>query len=141
MPAARDDATRLLRLAAALQAGSEHPLARAVLRRAREAAALAAGRGDVRALPGRGVAGEVEGRALRARQRAPDARSAASRPARSAARPARLEATGRTVSWLAEPRPEPRVLGLLAFGDAVKPGARGGGRRAAARAGMRDRAC
>ncbi len=33
-------------------------------------------------------------------------------------------ASGRTVSWLGETAPEPRTLGLVAFGDAVKPSAR-----------------
>jgi Cu+-exporting ATPase len=34
-----------------------------------------------------------------------------------------LESQGRTVSWLAEAGDQPRLLGLLAFGDAVKPSA------------------
>ncbi len=34
---------------------------------------------------------------------------------------ARLAAAGRTVSWLGELAPQPRLLGLLAFGDAVRP--------------------
>jgi Cu+-exporting ATPase len=44
-----------------------------------------------------------------------------------AARAAELEAQGRSVSWLADvtgsPDHAPRLIGLLAFGDAVKPGA------------------
>ncbi len=40
------------------------------------------------------------------------------------ARAAGLEASGRTVSWLAELAPDRGVLGLIAFGDAVKPSAR-----------------
>ena len=38
---------------------------------------------------------------------------------------AALEATGRTVSWLAETAPAPRLLGLIAFGDTLKPSAPG----------------
>jgi len=34
-----------------------------------------------------------------------------------------LQAAGRTVSWLAELSESPRLLGLLAFGDRIKPGA------------------
>jgi Cu+-exporting ATPase len=41
-----------------------------------------------------------------------------------ASRAADLESQGRTVSWLAEPGSSPRLLGLLAFGDAVKASAR-----------------
>jgi Cu+-exporting ATPase len=33
------------------------------------------------------------------------------------------EAEGRTLSWLLELAPQPRVLGLFAFGDTLKPGA------------------
>jgi Cu+-exporting ATPase len=33
------------------------------------------------------------------------------------------ETEGRTLSWLIEQSPEPRVLGLFAFGDTLKPGA------------------
>ena len=35
-----------------------------------------------------------------------------------------LEREGRSVSWVAETAPEPRLLGLLAFGDEPKPAAR-----------------
>jgi Cu+-exporting ATPase len=33
------------------------------------------------------------------------------------------KAEGRTLSWLIEQSPQPRVLGLFAFGDTLKPGA------------------
>ena len=52
------DRDGVIRLAAALQSGSEHPLARAVLREAPPAAAAT----DAQALPGRGLVGTVEGR-------------------------------------------------------------------------------
>ncbi len=108
-----------LRLAAALQAGSEHPLARAVLARAG---------GDVppvedfRALPGRGVAGSVAGRALLLGSPRALAESGAD-PAGLAALAEREAAEGRTLAWLIETAPAPRVLALLAFEDTEKPGA------------------
>src|SRR5690606_1121271 len=37
-----------------------------------------------------------------------------------------LEAEGRTLSWLLEISPQPRVLGLFAFGDSLKEGAAAG---------------
>jgi Cu+-exporting ATPase len=40
-----------------------------------------------------------------------------------AAQATRLQADGRTVSWLADVTDQPRLIGLLAFGDAIKPGA------------------
>src|SRR5690606_35882908 len=51
------DADACLRIAAALEAGSEHPLARAFRRAARAAAAAR----DIRSVPGEGISGTVEG--------------------------------------------------------------------------------
>jgi Cu+-exporting ATPase len=111
----------LLALAAALQAGSEHPLARAVL-------AAAAGPVDaaqaVQALPGLGLRGTVRGRDLRlGSQRLMQQIGAAIDPLQD--RATALQAQGRTLSWLAEVRPDGSavLLGLLAFGDTLKPGA------------------
>jgi Cu+-exporting ATPase len=59
LPAAGADPQETLRLAAAVEAASEHPLARAVVRYAGQAMIPAAG---FRALPGRGAEGVVEGR-------------------------------------------------------------------------------
>jgi len=107
----------LLRLAAALQAGSEHPLGRAV--QARAAGLDIPRAGGVRARPGRGVEGTAEGRALLlGSRRLMD--EAGVDTAALAAQAAALEAEGRTVSFLAADR---HLLGLLGFGDALKPGA------------------
>jgi len=123
-----DDAALLGRLAA-LQAGSEHPLARAVLAAAQARGMAPRPASEVRALPGRGIAGVVDGQPL---QLGSDALRAALQadPGPLQDDAARLRAEGRTVSWLIEtgetgnPRAVPaRVAGLVAFGDAVKPGA------------------
>ncbi len=116
-----------LRLAAALQAGSEHPLARAVLAAAGPELPRAE---DFRALPGRGVAGTVAGRALLLGSPRALAESGAEPGALAAAAEAE-GAQGRTLAWLVETAPVPRVLALLAFEDSEKPGA------AAAVAGLR----
>jgi P-type Cu+ transporter len=108
--------------AAALQAGSEHPLAHAVL----EAQALAdpapALRAEqVRAGPGRGVSGRVDGHALAlGSERWMQELGVALGPLSPQA--AAWQAAGRTVSWLAETDP-PRLVGAFAFGDPLKPGA------------------
>ncbi len=60
--AAGHDATEVLALAAALQSGSEHPLARAVVAAAQGLALPAAQ--DVQAVPGRGIQARVGERAL-----------------------------------------------------------------------------
>ncbi|CAN7197960.1 heavy metal translocating P-type ATPase [Pseudorhodoferax sp. LjRoot39] len=116
-PAPGLDADTVLRQAAALQASSSHPLALAVRERAQGLAVPAVQ--DAQALPGRGVQGTVEGRLLALgstrllRERGLDAGALD-------AQAQQLEQSGRTVSWLLD---ADRVLGLLAFGDSVKPSA------------------
>ncbi|MBR0642911.1 heavy metal translocating P-type ATPase [Plastoroseomonas hellenica] len=105
-----------LRLAAALNAGSEHPLAQAVLTAHGAPPPVATG---FRALPGRGVEGVVEGRHLRLGAARLLAESGAD-PGLLAEAAAREEALGRTLSWLID---GDRALALLAFEDAPKPGA------------------
>jgi Cu+-exporting ATPase len=113
----------VLRLAATLQQGSEHPLAHAVRTRAAEDGVAAGALEVFRALPGRGVSGTVGGRSLALSARRMLAESGLT-DARLETEAAGLEASGRTVSWLAEVGPEQRVLGLVAFGDTVKKSAR-----------------
>jgi Cu+-exporting ATPase len=55
---------RLLSLAAALEAHSEHPLAAAIVRGAREPGSAPAAATGFRSIPGKGVSGSVSGRAL-----------------------------------------------------------------------------
>ncbi len=109
-----------LRLAAALQSGSEHPLARAVLRAAGTKAPLPQAT-DIRALPGRGVSGVVEGRPLLLGSRKLLEEAGGSPPADLAAAEAELGAQGRTVAWLATATGE--ALALFGFGDRIKPDA------------------
>jgi Cu+-exporting ATPase len=122
-PAAGIDGDELMRLALALQRASEHPLARAVNDAARERALAAPDARDVAALPGRGVRGEVGGRSLLLGSRRLMQESGVVLDALDA-RASDLEREGRTVSWLAHDAGEgARLLGLLAFGDAIKPDA------------------
>jgi len=108
----------LLAQAAALQAGSEHPLARAVRDAAIGPSVLHAD--DVKAVPGRGVSGRVQGQELRLGSAGWMAELGVSlSPLRE--RADALQAEGATVSFLAAMTPVPRLLGLLAFGDAIKP--------------------
>ncbi len=114
----------VLRLAAALQQGSEHPLAQAVLVAARSAGLAVPPARDVQALPGRGVEGGVQDMQLAlGSSRLLGERGASAGALAQAA--AELEAQGRTVSWLLQQRGDnTELLGLLAFGDTVKPAAR-----------------
>ena len=118
------DADTLLDQLAALQAENTHPLAQATRDYAKERGRVVAPAQSPEVLAGRGTRGIVNGASLQlgnARwldelgldRRALQARADA------------LEAQGNTVSWLAQ-RDEGGVQlrGLIAFGDALKPGAK-----------------
>jgi Cu+-exporting ATPase len=123
-PAAGGDARELLGLAAALQQTSTHPLAHAVLERAQADAVPVPAVVAARALPGRGVEGRVAGRDLALGSTRLQMERGAEAGA-LAAEAAALETQGRTLAWLLEREGDAaRVLGLLAFGDTVKPSAR-----------------
>jgi Cu+-exporting ATPase len=114
------DRAFLLAASAAIQAGSEHPLAKAVLDAAAREGVGFARASRVRALPGRGMAAEVGGRELRLGSTRLMEELKVDLGALSAAA-RQLQAQGRTVSWVADVTGQPVLLGLLAFGDTVKP--------------------
>ncbi|RZI68470.1 MAG: heavy metal translocating P-type ATPase, partial [Pseudomonas sp.] len=124
VPAPGEDRDDVLRRAGALQNVSEHPLARAVLDRARDEGLRLPAASLAKALPGRGVTATVEDAVLSL---------GSSRllhelgvdPGTLAHEATRLENEGRTISWLTRTTgPRVDLLGLLAFGDTVKPAAR-----------------
>ena len=116
------DESALLRQAGALQRGSEHPLARAVLDRCEEAGLTVGGVERSQSLTGRGIAGDLDGRSLAlGNRRLLD--DSGLQPGELATQAQAWEAEGRTLSWLIETAPQPRVLGLFAFGDSLKEGA------------------
>ena len=123
VPAAGVGAGALLRQAAALQAGSEHPLAAAMRRRASAEGVATTAPGGFRSLAGRGVSAVVEGHTLVMGSRRLLEENGVGQ-GELAGLATTLAASGRTVSWLAETAPAPRLLGLVAFTDAVKPSAR-----------------
>ncbi|MGU3306725.1 heavy metal translocating P-type ATPase [Pseudomonas sp. M5A4_2d] len=112
----------LLQQAGALQRGSEHPLAKAVLDACSEKGLHVADVSASQSLTGRGIAGTLDGRqlALGNRRMLEENGLNAGNLAESAKA---WEAEGRTLSWLIEQGAQPRVLGLFAFGDTLKPGA------------------
>ena len=123
LPADGADAAEALRLMASMQAGSEHPLATAVRRRAEADGVGAEPAAAFRALAGRGVSASISGRNLvmGSRRLLEENGLAMGGLAQKAEM---LAASGRTVSWLGEIAPKQRTLGLAAFGDEVKPSAR-----------------
>ena len=113
----------LLALSAAVQHGSEHPLARAVEEAAATAGLTPAAAAGVQAVPGHGVTAQVDGAEYalgnaRLLERFGIALGGLADDAR------RHEASGETVSWLAQTKPEAKLVGMLAFGDALKPESR-----------------
>jgi P-type Cu+ transporter len=121
--AAGMEQAEVLRLAAALQKSSSHPLALAVLEKSKAEGLAVPAAQDARALPGRGVEGTVQGQAL-ALGSSRLLKELGVEEGALAADAARLAQEGRTVSWLlrrAGGRHE--LLGLLAFGDTLKPSA------------------
>jgi len=116
----------VLRLAATLQQSSDHPLAHAVMARWREAQGPAAlpRTHEARALPGRGVEATIDGHQV-ALGSSRLLREWGADAGPLAAEAERLERQGRSVSWLLRRSGAAAApLGLLAFGDAVKPAAR-----------------
>ncbi len=114
------EAPDLLRRVAAAQQGSEHPLAHAIL--AKAAGLDLAPVGEFTGVAGKGLVARVgteriavgSGRLMAEfgiDTQALDARADA------------LEAQGRTIMWAASLTPAPRLLGLIAVADPVKPGA------------------
>lgn len=112
----------LLGLAASLQAGSEHPLAHAVLEAAKDLPRLALK--GIRAVPGRGMEGESEGRTLLLGSEAM-MREAGADLAVLDGQAEVLQRGGHTVSWLASREGDTITLeGLLAFRDEPRREAR-----------------
>ena len=112
----------LLRLLAAAESGSEHPIARAIIDEAQERSLPAATLDDFSAVPGHGLHATVDGRAILAGNRklmtdnGVDTESLEDR-ARS------LESGGHTVVWVAVGEPA-ALLGFVAVGDNIRDAAR-----------------
>jgi len=114
----------VLRLSAALQQSSEHPLARAVMAAVRTPQMPVPQALESQALPGRGLQGSVDGQVVwLGSTRLLHEKGLSAGPLAQEAE--RLEGDGRTVSWLMRDAGEhTELLGLLAFGDAIKATAR-----------------
>jgi Cu+-exporting ATPase len=122
-----------LRIAASLQSGSEHPLARAVVTAARERKLAITAPANMQGVPGRGSEGDVDGAryllgSLRWMQELKLGLG------ELAPRAAQWQQEGATVSAMAQRTEQGLVLrALMAFGDEPKPGVE------AALAGLRKR--
>jgi Cu+-exporting ATPase len=119
-PAPGMTADDVVRLAAALQKTSSHPLALAVIDKVRADRLPVPEAHETMALPGRGVQGVVRGQTLMLGS----SRLLGEVRVEAAAllpRAELLERQGRTISWLLRTDAgQPQLLGLLAFGDTIK---------------------
>jgi Cu+-exporting ATPase len=112
------DGVELLRLAAAAEAASEHPLAAAIVEGARERGVAVARATSFEALPGRGVRASLNGVLLQVGRRDFVVGDAAT-PLDALAE--RLAAEGLTLAWVAR---DGALLGLVGIGDRVRAEAR-----------------
>jgi len=109
--------TPLLAWAAALQAGSDHPLAQAVLQSAQGLAIPVAS--SIRAIPGKGITGVVADiRLLLGSQRLMQENQIDCQPLAEQAQA--FMNTGNSLAWLADANNN-TLLGVIAFGDEIKP--------------------
>ncbi|MEE8273670.1 MAG: heavy metal translocating P-type ATPase [Alphaproteobacteria bacterium] len=113
-------AEEILMLAASAQVGSEHPLARGVLARAKAEGVALHAVSEFTSHAGRGITASVDGRALWFGNRRLMAEAGAdTAPGEDAA--TALENAGNTVMWLAEKGADgATLLGLVAVRDSVK---------------------
>jgi Zn2+/Cd2+-exporting ATPase len=123
LPAHGAAARDVLALAAAVEARAAHPLALAVLARARHEGLALVPASDVVEIPGRGVRGLVDGReVLVGSHRLFDERGLCDHQLDETL--ARLEGEGKTAVLVGRPGSPAPVLGALAVADALRPEAR-----------------
>jgi len=116
LPASDQHAEEVLRLAASLDFGSEHPIARAIVAEAQARRLELAATEDFEAIPGGGVRGHVDGRLLVLGNRDLATQAGADLSPFAGAH-ARLAAEGATVLYLVT---DGRSAGLLALADPIK---------------------
>jgi P-type Cu2+ transporter len=116
------DEDGLLRLAAAVEADSEHPLARAIVAAARtQAVGERPAAGDFRSMTGRGVQATVDGAAVAVGGPALLRELAVAEPEVLAEQVAAWKRRGATVLYVVR---EDKVMGALSLEDAVRPESR-----------------
>ena len=119
VPAPGTDEPTLLRLAASLERASEHPLAAAIVAGARDRGVALADVAELASVTGKGVRGEVDGRAVTIGNRAmmeADGVDAGALVERAEA----LRGEGQTVMFVAV---DGRLAGLVGVADPIKDGA------------------
>lgn len=111
----------VLRLAAAVEQGSEHPIAAGVLRSATDADLSLPQATSFESITGRGVQATVEGATVRVLSPKAVQDAAYDVPEALFARAGELEQAGHTVIWVVR---DATVLGALALADVIRPESR-----------------
>jgi copper-transporting P-type ATPase V len=119
-PAAGEDPDRLLALAAAAEADSEHPVGRALVAAARQRGLVVEPASGFVSSPGRGVRAAVAGRRVAVGGRSLMAEEGLAVPAEVEAAADAIEAAGRTAIFAGW---EGRARGALAVADRLRPNA------------------
>ena len=110
------DKDTALIIAASLQKGSEHPLARAVEQKAKEKSLSDKQTQNIRAIPGRGLTGDVEGISYAlGSARYMQELGISLEPTHAFIKQLRYK--GATLSFLTALHPQPHLLAILAFSD------------------------
>ncbi len=109
-------AQELLRLSAAAQQGSEHPLGKAILARAKDVALPPAQ--DFAAITGKGLTASIEDKKIAIGNRRLMSESNVETSALEQ-RASSLESEGRTVMWVADAKAQ-KLLGIIAVADTIK---------------------
>ncbi len=111
-------ADEALRLASAVERDSEHPIARAFLASAEEKGITVPSSRDFRAIPGRGVEGEVNGRRLRVGGPAILSNESVELYEKLSDAVDRFNSAGQSVIYLVEGK---EILAVFAVADAIRP--------------------
>jgi Cu+-exporting ATPase len=120
VPLAGFDAPAILRLAAAVEAGSEHPLGEAIVRAAQHRKIELPKIEHFEAIPGHGIRGSIDGRAaLLGNRRLFEREGIDTKPAEEIM--ARLEAQGKTAMLVGL---DGAIAGVVAVADTLKPEAK-----------------
>ncbi|WP_342587229.1 heavy metal translocating P-type ATPase, partial [Hoeflea olei] len=116
-PAVPGGEAELLGLAAALETASEHPLGRAIVARAQSDDVPVVPASSIRAVPGRGLEGTVDGATIRIGSERFLIESGIDTGAADAA----IRETAGTLAWVAR---DTTLIGVISLADAIRPQAR-----------------
>lgn len=116
----RDDEDRVLLNAAAVEAYSEHPIAKAIVQAANDKQLTLAPATNVLSHTGFGISGEVEGKPIKVGNAKFIQSEISQLPKNLIAESESLKAQGKTIVWVAVAG---KILGIIAVADTVRPAA------------------